>query len=456
MTSEDKQKICEQLVEMRKKTSRITDVNVRVEVLKKLRMTIRDHMSDIEDALWKDLHKSVHESYLTEVSVVIAELNACIRHLKKWAKMERVPTPYFLLPSKSRIVKEPHGLVLIMAPWNYPFQLNMVPLISAIAAGNSVVLAPSPNAMHTANAIAKILESVFTEDQVAIFGGDIETNQLLLHEQFDYIFFTGSPRVGQIVMEAASLNLTPVTLELGGKSPCIVGAEANIEVAARRIAWGKFINAGQTCVAPDYVFVHRSVKEALLENLKKHISTSYGENPQASPDYPRVINQQSFDRLCKLMDGQTIYYGGQHDSSDLYIAPTIVVDVDKNNPIMQDEIFGPLLPILTFDDDAEVLDYINDNPKPLALYYFGSKQKADLYISQTSSGGACVNDVVLHLANNHLPFGGVGQSGMGSYHGRVGFNTFSHRRSVLISRNWFDIFLKYPPYKHTKLLKKIM
>lgn len=444
------------MASMRNNINLANDVSKRVDVLKKLKVSIRLHISDIEDALWKDLHKSAHESYLTEISIVINELNIYIRHLRKWAKPEKVATPYFLLPSKSRILKQPYGLVLVMAPWNYPFQLNLLPLIAAIATGNSVVLKPSPDAQHTADVVARIVDDVFGKEQVAVFHGDIEINQLLLQEPFDYIFFTGSPHVGQIVMEAAAKHLTPITLELGGKSPCIVAVETDLDVAAKRIVWGKFINAGQTCVAPDYVLVHESIKDALLAKMKGYLSEFYGDNPQASLDYPRIINARSVQRLRKLIDSGTPFYGGGIDPDDLYIAPTILTDVDINSPVMKEEIFGPILPVLTFGDELQAVDYINNNPKPLALYYFGSESKGRRFITNTTSGGACINDVILHLANSRLPFGGVGQSGMGSYHGRVGFDTFSHRRSVLISRNWFDMFLKYPPYKNTKWLKKVM
>lgn len=450
------ERVRERLSRMRDYLPTAKGTATRLESLRNLKVAIESHMHEIEAALWNDLHKSAHETYLTETSIVLHELKNNIRNLHRWSKPEKVRTPYFLLPSRSRIIKEPYGLVLVMSPWNYPFQLSIAPLIAAIAAGNSVVLKPSPDAPHTAKVIEKIVGQAFGEQHVALFHGDVEMNQALLQQRFDYIFFTGSPRIGKIVMQAASQNLTPVTLELGGKSPCVVNADADLDVAARRIAWGKYLNAGQTCVAPDYLLVHRSVKDMLLVKIKEYISTFYGNNPQQSHDYPRIINERSLDRLTTLLKGEKIYFGGQSDRSNLYLSPTIIDQVLPQSPIMQEEIFGPILPVLTYEKEEEAIDYINKHEKPLALYYFGKEKNGRKFIDQTSSGGACINDVILHLANSRLPFGGVGESGMGSYHGRNGFDTFSHRRSVLISRNWFDIPFKYPPYKRTELLKKIM
>lgn len=450
------ERVRERLSRMRDYLPTAKETAIRLESLRNLKVAIESHMHEIEAALWNDLHKSAHETYLTETSIVLHELKNNIRNLHRWSKPEKVRTAYFLLPSRSRIIKEPYGLVLVMSPWNYPFQLSIAPLIAAIAAGNSVVLKPSPDAPHTAKVIEKIVGQAFGEQHVALFHGDVEMNQALLQQRFDYIFFTGSPRIGKIVMQAASQNLTPVTLELGGKSPCVVNADADLDVAARRIAWGKYLNAGQTCVAPDYLLVHRSVKDMLLVKIKEYISTFYGNNPQQSHDYPRIINERSLDRLTTLLKGEKIYFGGQSDRSNLYLSPTIIDQVLPQSPIMQEEIFGPILPVLTYEKEEEAIDYINKHEKPLALYYFGKEKNGRKFIDQTSSGGACINDVILHLANSRLPFGGVGESGMGSYHGRNGFDTFSHRRSVLISRNWFDIPFKYPPYKRTELLKKIM
>lgn len=450
------ERVRERLSRMRDYLPTAKGTATRLESLRNLKVAIESHMHEIEAALWNDLHKSAHETYLTETSIVLHELKNNIRNLHRWSKPEKVRTPYFLLPSRSRIIKEPYGLVLVMSPWNYPFQLSIAPLIAAIAAGNSVVLKPSPDAPHTAEVIEKIVGQAFGEQHVALFHGDVEMNQALLKQRFDYIFFTGSPRIGKIVMQAASQNLTPVTLELGGKSPCVVNADADLDVAARRIAWGKYLNAGQTCVAPDYLLVHRSVKDMLLVKIKEYISTFYGNNPQQSHDYPRIINERSLDRLTTLLKGEKIYFGGQSDRSNLYLSPTIIDQVLPQSPIMQEEIFGPILPVLTYEKEEEAIDYVNKHEKPLALYYFGKEKNGRKFIDQTSSGGACINDVILHLANSRLPFGGVGESGMGSYHGRNGFDTFSHRRSVLISRNWFDIPFKYPPYKRTELLKKIM
>lgn len=431
------------------------EVEFRMKNLKLLKETIRAYEEKIESALWEDLHKSAYESYLTEISIVLQELDEHIRNLRRWASPERVSTPLHLLGSKSRIVYEPLGVVLIIAPWNYPFQLLMSPLVGAIAAGNCVVLKPSPYTPHVAAVISEMIAEIFGPAYVTVVQGGREANQILLAERFDHIFFTGSPELGKVVMKAAAEQLIPVTLELGGKSPCIVGREANIEVAAKRIAWGKFLNAGQTCIAPDYLFVHSDVKTRLLERIVFYIRKFYGEHPAESPDYPRIVRKKAVARLQSLMKKGKIICGGEVDVDRLYVAPTVLDHINPNDPIMQEEIFGPLLPVMTFCELEEAICYVNTHDKPLALYYFGSPYIAEQVIASTSSGGVCVNDTIMHIANGNLPFGGVGKSGMGRYHGYDSFLVFSNRRSVLRSTTWWDIPFKFPPYKFLSLLKKM-
>ncbi|MDR1980707.1 MAG: aldehyde dehydrogenase [Tannerellaceae bacterium] len=428
----------------------------RLDSLKRLKAAILAHTAEIEDALWKDLRKSPYETYVTEVGMAIEEIDGCLKRLGRWAKPERVASPVMLFPSRSRIVREPYGLVLIIAPWNYPFQLLMTPLISAVAAGNVVAVKPSEYAAHTAKVVGTVIREAFDERHVSVFEGGADVSTALLKQRFDYIFFTGSARVGRIVMAAAATHLTPVTLELGGKSPCIVDASAHIAVAAQRIVWGKLLNAGQTCVAPDYLLVHTSVKTALIEEMIRCIRLFYGEEARLSPDYPRLVSTATADRLASLLEGATILYGGTVDREERYIEPTLLDVASLDCPLMREEIFGPLLPVCGISSVDEAVAYINSRPKPLALYYFGDTKRGRDVIRRTSSGGACINDTVLHIVNPALPFGGVGESGMGSYHGRAGFETFSHRRSVLVSATWIDIKLKYPPYRNKlKWMKRL-
>ncbi len=431
-------------------------VDKRLESLKRLKEEIKAQMSAIESALWNDLHKSAYETYLTETSLVLQEIDMYLKFLRKWAKVEKVPTPFYLLPSGSRIVKEPYGLVLVMSPWNYPLQLSFAPLIAAVAAGNVVTLKPSEDAPHAAEVMKKIIENVFDQDHVRVLNGGLELSKTLLKERFDYIFFTGSPKTGRIVMEAAVPHLTPVTLELGGKSPCIVDKSADIKVAAKRIVWGKFLNCGQTCIAPDYLLVHAAVKDSLIKEMISFIHSFYGQDAAKSPDYPRIINGKAFDRLIHLIGNEKILYGGTTNRNGKYIEPTLLLCESMDAPVMQEEIFGPVLPVIEIGKVEDAVRYINTRDKPLALYYFGDRETANDVISRTSSGGVCINDTILHVANLHLPFGGVGESGMGSYHGRAGFDTFTHKRSVLSSKTWIDFGIKFPPYKGLNFLKKLM
>lgn len=429
-------------------------VKFRLEQLVKLKNLINKRQLDIEKALWRDLHKSPEEVYLTEISVVLQELDNHIKHLKRWTKPQKVKTPIHILPSRSSIICEPLGVALIVAPWNYPFQLVINPLIGAISSGCCAILKPSPSASATAKLIEEMIKELYNPNYIDIVLGGREVNTLLFEHKFDIIFFTGSTELGKIVSKAAAENLTPLVLELGGKSPCIVDHDANLEVTAKRIVWGKFINAGQTCIAPDYLFVHKSVKDELLAKLKVAITEMYGDKVRDSRVYPRIISDGAMNRLKVLMNEGDIYCGGEINEQDKYIAPTIIDNIQPESLIMQDEIFGPILPVMTFDDITEVFDYLDSKEKPLALYYFG--KNGDNILSKTTSGGACINDTIMHIANHSLPFGGVGSSGMGKYHGKDSFLTFSNRRGVVTTPTWIDIPLKYAPFKYFKLIKRII
>ena len=429
-------------------THETKDVEFRLSQLKKLKRAIRKYEEPLYDALWKDLHKSKFEAYGTELGLVLEEISLHIKNLKAWASPKKVKTPVLHYKSESFIHYEPYGVALIVAPWNYPFQLLINPLVSAISSGNTVMLKTSPYTPETARVMDEMISETFDEKYISIYHGGREVNKHLFEEQFDYIFFTGSPMLGKIVMKMAAEHLTPLTLELGGKSPAIIDADANLEIAARRLIWGKLINAGQTCIAPDYVFIHSDVKDKVLELMKENIHDFYGENPQESPDFPRVVNQANIVRLTQLMKTETIYTGGQVDAEDRYIAPTILTDVSPESPIMQEEIFGPILPVLEFNHIDEVVDYVNANPKPLAMYYFSeSNAKQKDIMNRTSAGGGCINDTLMHIANNNLPFGGVGNSGMGLYHGKYGFEAFSNLRSIIKKSTLIDVPVRYAPYE---------
>ncbi|MBP5589605.1 MAG: aldehyde dehydrogenase [Bacteroidales bacterium] len=424
------------------------DVKFRIDSLRRLKTQIILHETEILDALYHDLHKSDFEGYSTEVGIVINEINVHIRHLRCWARPEYRLTPITLFPSCSKIYKEPYGVVLVIAPWNYPFQLLLNHLVAAISAGNCVTLKSSPNSTATNGIIEKILNNVFAEEYVTIFHGHRDVNQMLLNQRFDYIFFTGSPILGKTVMEAASKNLTPVTLELGGKSPCIIDYDADVDVAAKRVVWGKTINAGQTCVAPDYLMVHELVKEKFVSSFSKYVAEFFGDNPSQSPDYPRIVSQKAMERLVGYLGEGSLVLGGRYDTERRYIEPTIITNLDNDSKLLTEEIFGPIFPLIIFNNIDEVISMINSKEKPLALYYFSSDQKkANKIIRETSSGGVCINDTIIHVANHRIPFGGVGNSGMGMYHGKYGFDTFTHKKSVVISKPTFDMNIKYPPYE---------
>lgn len=434
------------------------DIDFRKEQLKVLEKAVIANEPDIMAALKKDLNKASFEAYMTEIGMVLDEIKYTRKHLSAWARPERVKTPFTQFLSSSRIYNEPYGVVLIMSPWNYPFQLAIAPLIGAMAAGNCSMVKPSDYSSHTSAVIAKLIRESFDESYITVVRGGREANHHLLDEKFDYIFFTGSVSVGKVVMEAAAKHLTPVTLELGGKSPCIVDETADIALAAKRIVWGKFINAGQTCVAPDYIWVSRGVKNELIAKMGEYIARFYGENPCGNSDYPKIINEKHFNRLLGLMQSGKVVFGGQSNAGSRQIAPTIIDDVTWECPIMQEEIFGPLLPVLEFDNFGEAVAEVNKHPKPLAFYLFSNDREKERYVIHNASfGGGCVNDTIVHLATPYMPFGGVGESGMGGYHGKASFDTFSHKKSMLRKSNHFDIPLRYPPYKdHLRLLKKIM
>lgn len=442
-------KIEERLQEMRAYygTNATKEYRFRINSLKSLYSAITKHETRLMEALAKDLHKSHFESFATEISIVLQEIRFQIRHLKAWSKTRRIPTPLVFFPSRSHLYREPYGVVLIISPWNYPFHLLFNPLVGALAAGNCAMLKTSPLAPATAEVMEKII-SCFPGEYISIWHGHREMNQALLKARFDYIFYTGSPAVGKVVMEAASKHLTPVSLELGGKSPCIVDCDANIRFAARRIAWGKTINAGQTCIAPDYLLVHRCVKEEFISEYKQAVISMFGTKPQASPDYPRIVSPLALKRLSGYLKEGEIVLGGTVDPDDLYLEPTIIEQAKPEAAVWHEEIFGPILPLREFDQTEEVIQFINSREKPLALYYFTrNRENIRKILNSTSSGGVCINDTLLHVANHRLPFGGVGHSGMGHYHGKYSFETFSRCKAIVCSGSAIDIPLKYPPYR---------
>ncbi|MDP2122244.1 MAG: aldehyde dehydrogenase family protein [Hoeflea sp.] len=427
--------------------------------LHRLKAMIEENEGAILDALHADLGKSAFEGRLTETGTVLAEINHALKHLKGWMRPTSVWTPITNQPGRSMIKPEPLGVVLVIAPWNYPFNLLATPLIGAIAAGNCAVLKPSEISAHTSRVIARLIPDYLDPQAFRVVEGAAETAKELLDERFDHIFFTGGETVGRIVMTAAAKNLTPVTLELGGKSPAIVEADCDLGIAARRLAWGKFLNAGQTCIAPDYVLVEEKAADGLVAGLRTAITEFFGADPKLSPDYPRLVSDRHFARVRDLISGGTVAVGGESDAATRYIAPTVMTGVDLEAPVMREEIFGPVLPIVTYRTIEEAIAFVTARPKPLALYLFSNtKEVRDRVLEETSSGGVCINDVVMHLAVPDLPFGGVGISGMGAYHGRASFDTFSHRKSVLVKSEWFDLPLRYAPFTATKMkwLRRLM
>ncbi len=434
------------------KTNQTKDLRFRHDNLSKLRTLILDNQNEISEALFQDLHKSRHESWATEIGLVLSEIRVLMKHLNKWGKPKRVKSPLVLFRSKSYIIPEPYGRVLIMSPWNYPFQLLFLPLAGAIASGNCVVLRPSSSAPHTSKLMKGMIENTFPEKHIKFIDAPREAVEDIIKQNFDYIFFTGSVPVGKMIMEFAARQLTPVSLELGGKNPCIVSKDSNLDMAARRIMWGKFVNAGQSCVAPDYLLVQKEVKEKLLEKMKQKIIDFFGTEPSQSKDFTHIINNMNTIRLRELMKGARIVHGGEVRPDENYVAPTILDNIDSDHPSMQEEIFGPILPVLEFDKIEEAIYFVNERPTPLCLYIFSSSSRVQKQlIRNISSGTVAINETKMHFANPYLPFGGKGNSGMGKYHGKSSFDTFTHYRSVLHKKNQIDFNLRYPVYNERNL-----
>lgn len=436
------------------RTGKTVDVNYRIEMLKKLRALIIQYEPEIKEALWNDFHKPAFEVIATESGFILKELNLAIRKLKKWSRPKKVRTPLVHFLSHSCINPQPYGQVLVLSPWNYPLQLAFMPVIGALAAGNCVVLKVSRQVPHITAVMEKIL-APFPKELVMMMNGDHAVSEFLLGYKFDYIFFTGSSKTGKYVMQKAAENLTPLSLELGGKNPCVVTSDARLDYAARRIAWGKFLNAGQTCICPDYLLVDKKVKNRFLELLTKEIHSFFGENPVTSNDFARIINADNVKRISSLLKTGEIVAGGNADTEGCFVAPTVIKSIKPDDPIMQEEIFGPVLPVIEFEDFNEIYAIIDRNPKPLATYIFTrNKKRVQEFLQKTQSGSSGINDTVIQIASPFLPYGGVGNSGIGRYHGKKSFETFSNMRSIIIKSNLFDIPLRYPPY--TRFKEKII
>lgn len=435
-----------------------SEIAFRKESLKKLLHNIIENEQAIIKALYDDFKKPAFESVLTETNYVISDLKETIKNIESWSKPKKVFASLLNFPSTDFIYSEPYGNVLILSPWNYPFQLALCPLIAAVAAGNKVTLKPSELTVHTSNIISKIITETFAVKDVVVITGDATIAQQLLNQRWDYIFFTGSVAVGKIVAKAAAENLTPVTLELGGKSPCIVDETANLQISARRIVWGKIINAGQTCVAPDYILVHHTIKDTFVKLLIQEIEKALGTNPEESKDYARIINLKNWQRQLSLLENQTILSGGQSNKETLYLAPTLLDEPKMDSLVMKEEIFGPILPILSYESKSDIKKIIASFEKPLSLYLFSqNKSFIDEVLQKYSFGGGCINDTVIHLVNNRLPFGGVGNSGMGAYHGKLTFDLFSHKKGIVKKGNWLDLQLRYAPYgDKLKTIQKVL
>ena len=427
---------------------------LRKQMLRRLADAMHQYEKPLTDALWQDLHKSYEEAYLTELSIVYTEIRHHLKGMRRWAKAERCASPVAIMPATSKVVKQPLGNALIIAPWNYPVQLLLNPLVGAISAGCTAFIKPSPYVPNVSRVLTEMIRATFSEEYIAIVEGNRDVNQMLLAERWDIIFFTGSPSLGKMVMEAAAKTLTPVVLELGGKSPCIIDKDANLAVAANRVAWGKALNAGQTCIAPDYLMIHEEVKDKFLKLLVKEWENLLTKDPNQTKHFVRIVNNRALDRLIVYLKDGNIYHGGTYDKAERYLSPTILTDVKETAPVMQEEIFGPIFPVLTFKHLDEVITFVNNREKPLALYYFGTNDKQIL--RHTISGGTCINDVIMHIVNGNMPFGGVGNSGMGSYHGKESFMTFSHRRSVVTTPTFVDMPFRYMPYKLFALIKKLV
>jgi len=432
------------------------DVKWRKQQLKAYLAGLQKWEKPLCDALWADLHKCYEEAYLTEIGLVYGEINEAIRKVGRWARRKCKPTPLTVMPSSSYIVREPLGCTLIVSPWNYPVQLLLNPLVGAISAGCTAILKPSPYVPKISTVLQQMIEDTFPEEFVAVVQGNRVVNGELFKHRYDLVFLTGSPSLGRIAMEAQAKYLTPMVLELGGKSPCIVDRDANLKMAARRIAWGKCLNSGQTCIAPDYLFLHEDIKDAFVAAFKQELIGLYPDGTETSDKYVHIVKESAFDRLTSYLADGKIIAGGRYDKSKLWIEPTLLDGVSPDAPVMQEEIFGPIFPILTFKEHSQVADFVNSREKPLAFYYFGKGCDGWDLIGQTTSGGACINDTIMHIANSKVPFGGVGNSGMGSYHSERSFLAFSHERSVIKTPTWLDLPVRYMPYKLFGLVKKIL
>lgn len=434
-------------------------VEFRKKALNNLKKAIQTKEEKIAAAIKKDLGKSRDEAFFCEIGLTLSEITYMQKHMKRYAREKRVVTPIAQFASRSFVKPMPYGVTLIMSPWNYPFLLTMEPLVDALAAGNTVVVKPSAYSPATSEVMKEILEEVFSPEYVAVVTGGRAENTCLLQEKFDYIFFTGSQSVGKEVMAQAAKNLTPVTLELGGKSPCIVDKSANLKLAAKRIVFGKYLNCGQTCVAPDYILCEKSVQEQLVAALKEEIVKQYGETPITNPTYGKMINEKHFARVCGLIEKSKVAHGGNSDGSLLKIEPTVLRDVTFHDAIMQEEIFGPVLPIVTIENVDEAISIVNGRQKPLALYVFGQDKKViKKVMARCTFGGGCINDTIIHLATSNMGFGGVGESGMGAYHGKVGFDTFSHKKSIVDKKTWMDLPMRYQPYRklYMKMIRMVL
>ncbi len=430
------------------------DYAFRKQMLQQLDAAIHNYEKALTDALWTDLHKSYEEAYLTEISIVYGEIRNHLRHLRQWMRPIRKPSPLSIFPARSTVITEPLGNALIIAPWNYPVQLLLNPLVGAISSGCTAMLKPSPYTPHVSAVLTEMVRESFGNEYIGIVEGHRDVNAALLEQRWDLIFFTGSPDLGKKVMLAASQYLTPVVLELGGKSPCIIDKDANLATAAKRVAWGKALNAGQTCIAPDYLLIHKEVQTKFLQLLKTEFEHLLGKDPRQSKHFVRIVSDRAFERLSGYLKDGTIYYGGKTDPKERYFSPTILTDVRPDAPVMQEEIFGPIFPVLSFGDIQEAIDFVRQREKPLALYYFGKQDKRVL--KHTTSGGTCINDTIMHIVNDHIPFGGVGNSGMGAYHGIDSYLVFSHRRAVVKTPTWIDLPFRYMPYSLFRWVKHIL
>lgn len=431
-------------------------LDFRREMLQRLKTNILRFEKELCDALYLDLHKSYEEAYMTEISIVLGEIDNFLENLRRWAAPSKKSTPLKMFPSRSMILTEPLGVALIMSPWNYPVQLVLNPLVGAIAAGCTAVVKPSPYVEHVAEVLERLIYETFDKEYITVVQGHRDVNTELLKQRYDIIFFTGSPDLGRVVMRAAAENATPVILELGGKCPVIVDRSADVRLAAKRVAWGKTLNAGQTCIAPDYVLIHEDVKAEFVEEFRHALVELHGEDAQLSKHYVRMVSDKAFERVSGYLREGRVLVGGRVDASDRYIEPTLLDNVLLDSAVMTTEIFGPVLPVLTIKSIDEAIAFVNDREKPLALYVFADESVGRKVLHHTSSGGACVNDVIMHIANEHLPFGGVGNSGMGRYHGRDSLYTFSHRRSVVVTPTWIDLPFRYMPYRLFKWVKRLM